>query len=938
MPDVLILGVINARSVCNKALDVRDMTMEYSLDVVCITETWLHGDIRDDPILVEMTPEHFKTVHHPRLGRGGGIGVLMRDELSPISRSRWEMRAMECLDITLHTKPPLRLITIYRPPSGHFASFLDEMDNLMTDIILCGGHLLVTGDFNVHVDDDQNNADGRDFVRLMESYGMDQHVQGVTHVAGHTLDLIFTRSMNAPSEVEIIDACLSDHMLVKCRLPLSKPSKPRREVVYRRLRDIDLRTFKTDISNSNLMEVGVSAESYNVTMRSILDRHAPPRATVIPQRSCPWFNANIRTAKQERRAAERRWRTTQLQTDKDEFIQKKKQAMCMLEQAKSEFYSAKIAENSKDSKKLFAVTSELLGRQKEMVLPSAKGDAELAENFSIFFVDKVKLIRESLPPPLRDPIIGIHQRESSLHHWDWATPQEVEQIIRKCPNKSCPLDPLPTNLLKECLETLIPCITGMMNDSLATGVVPTEFKKARVIPTLKNGKLDPEQKSSYRPVSNLSFLSKVLEKLILTRLQHYLQQNGIGEQMQSAYKQMHSTETALIRVYHDLVKSLSAGRPSIVALLDLSAAFDTVDHMLLLDILKKYGVEGTSLSWFESYLTGREQTVIVRNESSNPQQLSSGVPQGSVLGPVLFNLYTSALGDLLRSHSMEFHLYADDSTVYLSFKPENIDETFHRMERCLDEVQKWMGNMRLKMNPSKTELLLISSRRGSHRIGTIPVLSVAGDEAKPTEVARLLGVHFDKHLLMDRHVDLLCRSAWFHLRNISRIRRCLPYDACESLIHAFVTSRIDYCNALLYALPKNRIQKIQKVQNAAARILRKVPKREHITPVLKAIHWLPVPARIEFKILVTVFKCIQGTAPPYLQELVRMRDLPRTDLRSTEAPLLHCPRSSSQLEMRAFGTAAPALWNDLPPALRRLTSLDIFKCKLKTHLFLKFYQ
>eukprot|EP00914_Ancora_sagittata_P005324 GHVO01010928.1.p1 GENE.GHVO01010928.1~~GHVO01010928.1.p1 ORF type:complete len:266 (-),score=12.03 GHVO01010928.1:1565-2362(-) len=262
----------------------------------------------------------------------------------------------------------------------------------------------------------------------------------------------------------------------------------------------------------------------------------------------------------------------------------------------------------------------------------------------------------------------------------------------------------------------------------------------------------------------------------------------------------------------------------------------------------------------------------------------------------------------------------------------------YRMERCLDEVQKWMGNMRLKMNPSKTELLLISSRRGSHRIGTIPVLSVAGDEAKPTEVARLLGVHFDKHLLMDRHVDLLCRSAWFHLRNISRIRRCLPYDACESLIHAFVTSRIDYCNALLYALPKNRIQKIQKVQNAAARILRKVPKREHITPVLKAIHWLPVPARIEFKILVTVFKCIQGTAPPYLQELVKMRDLPRTDLWSTEAPLLHCPRSSSQLEMRAFGTAAPALWNDLPPALRRLTSLDIFKCKLKTHLFLKFYQ
>ena len=941
----LALGVTNARSVCNKCLEVRELTLDSALDVLCITETWLHGDIRDDPIITELTPDGFKFEHVPRTTRGGGVGVLLREELSATNRTKWEMQSMECMDISLPTKPPTRLIMLYRPPSGLFGTFLSEMDHLMSEVIMCGGHLVITGDFNAHVDTAALNTEAGAFMQLMDSYGLDQLVQNPTHTAGHTLDLVFIRSpADISPVVEVIDACLSDHKLVKCYLQFQKPSKPRRKIAYSRIKAIDRNTFRADIRESALCTIqhphqlstaDSRAEDYFTVMSNIVNCHAPLRNTVIPDRQCVWYNNDIRAAKQARRAAERRWRKSGLQVDKLQFVEKKKQVMQMMNQARSEFYSTTISENIHDSKKLFAVTSLLMGQKKPDVLPTGKSDADLATQFSDYFTQKIEDIRASIIPD-GNTFEFINQSPVLLRSWSPPTAEEVADIIRKSPNKSCPLDPLPTSLLKECLDDLLPCITEIMKQSLESGSVPTMFKMARVIPTLKKTKLDPEKISNYRPVSNLSYLSKVLEKMVVKRLMTHLRENGIEEPMQSAYRAHHSTETALIRVYHDLVTSLSSRRPSVICLIDLSAAFDTVDHAILLKILEKYGLRDTPLKWFDSYLERRQQMVVTRNACSTPKQLDSGVPQGSVLGPVLFNIYTKALGDLLRKHHMSFHIYADDTTVYLSFEPDGIEGAFSRMERCLGDIKKWMKTMRLKMNSDKTELMVVTTRRGA--IDNVPVIFIDDQEAKTSKVARLLGVLFDEHLDLDKHVQSMCRSAWYHLKNISRIRRCLPDEACERLIHAFITTKIDYCNGLLYALPKKTILKVQRVQNGAARILMRVPRREHITPVLRELHWLPVQARIEYKIILIAFKCIHDSAPSYLKELVQVRDPPRSNMRSSAAPLLTSTPSCNVLMTRSFGYSAPFLWNALPESIRQVESLTIFKSQLKTFLFRKFYQ
>ena len=556
----------------------------------------------------------------------------------------------------------------------------------------------------------------------------------------------------------------------------------------------------------------------------------------------------------------------------------------------------------------------------------------LVHDFARFFADKIERIRESIGN-VPSEVDQQPQCETLLSHWAPTTAAEVERIIRASPSKSCPLDPIPTSLLKECLGVLLPHITCIINLSLASGVVPPNFKMARVIPTLKNTTLDANQLGSYRPVSNLPFLSKILEKVVAARLTVHLRDNNLQELHQSAYKAHHSTETALLRVQDDILNSLREHRPCLLALLDLSSAFDTVDHEILLQILEKQGISGVALGWFKSYLDSRQQCVSIGSHSSPPHPLTCGVPQGSVLGPVLFNVYTASLGALLHSHGMGYHMYADDASVYLSFELTEVDDAFTRMSRCIADVKNWMSGMRLKMNSDKTEAILLSTRHMARTIGDVPVLYVGDSNVEASHVVRSLGVLLDQCLTFEEHVNSACKTARYHLYNIQRIRHLLPTKACEQLVHAFVFAKLDYGNALLYGLPKKTLHKLQLIQNSAARVVQRVPKREHITPVLKSLHWLPIVARIDFKIALLTYKILHGAGPAYLGDLIRAHEPPR-DLRTSSQLLLqHPPRNADR---RSFRSAAPEVWNALPLCVREAENNVSFKRQLKTFLFNKY--
>ena len=341
-------------------------------------------------------------------------------------------------------------------------------------------------------------------------------------------------------------------------------------------------------------------------------------------------------------------------------------------------------------------------------------------------------------------------------------------------------------------------------------------------------------------------------------------------------------------------------------LLDLSAAFDTVDHNILLTRLeKRFGVTGSAIDWIKSYLHNRKHTVVINNTSSSDRLTTCNVPQGSVLGPEFFSDYGSPLADLIRSFGIQVHLYADDTKLYLAFKPGSSETTaMENIETCIEHVRRWMTSNFLKLNDDKTEFIIVGSKQqltkvssNSVRVGDVDILHA--------ESVKNIGAWFDSSFKLDKQISMTCRSAWHHIRNIEKVGKYLCFETTATLFHAVVTTKLDQNNSLLVNSPKTLLQKLQKVQNAAAKLVSRKRKFDSVTPLLQELHWLPIEQRIQYKVALLVYKSLNGCGPLYLAELLKHYS-PAHDLRSAASKLLFVPKIKS-----TYMVSRPLLMLDL---------------------------
>ena len=449
---------------------------------------------------------------------------------------------------------------------------------------------------------------------------------------------------------------------------------------------------------------------------------------------------------------------------------------------------------------------------------------------------------------------------------------------------------------------------------------------------VKKPSLDCENLKNYRPVANLKFLAKTIERAFSSQIQEYLALRNLRGKMQSAYRPGHSIETALLRVYNDMLLAVDKGKEVVLIRLDYSAAFDTINHdVFLTRLAERYGIAGSVLPWFSTYFQNRSQYVSVNGTLSKPHSPLEGVPQGSVIGPLSFTMYTAPLEDIIQAHGLGRMIYADDTQIYIVLDDESDRALLiPKIERCVDDIKHWSTANDLKLNGDKTEVLHITSRfRNS---SPLPCVQICNSSIEPVESARNLGVIVQNDLKMDLFVNNICRSASFALYRIGQIRKFLDKKCTEMLVHAFITCRLDQCNSLLYTLPESQIAKLQRIQNSAARLVSLSRKFNHITPILHELHWLPVKYRIIYKILLLTYKCLHGMGPIYLQELLKEYK-PARNLRSSTQLRLTTSMTSTQYGQRSFSSAASELWNDLPLHVKNSLTLAQFKSSLKTHLF-----
>ena len=455
----------------------------------------------------------------------------------------------------------------------------------------------------------------------------------------------------------------------------------------------------------------------------------------------------------------------------------------------------------------------------------------------------------------------------------------LKAIIESKTSKTCDLDPLTSSIFKKCIDLLLPAIHHIVNLSLSLGYFPDVLKKACVTTLIKNENLDNDNMKNFRPVSNLPFLGKIIEKCVFLQINTYLCENSLYGYSQSAYRSSYSCETALVKIYNDILSILDAKSNAVDLLFDLSAAFDTVKHDLLLSKLSaKFGFSDVALEWFSTYLNNRSYFVKGAGCTSHAVDVKSGVPQGSISGPVLFNLYFKSAALIAISHGLFVHSYVDDMQCYLSFdKDLSVDMIKNKIRAFLQDLRHWMPCNFLKLNENKTKVIEILSNRNieSRIISNVQI----GDSCSlpmPNDFVKILGIIFDDRLNLEKHINKVVSTCYANLSNLSRIASKLTKHLKVQLVYSLILPHIVYCNALFYNLPEYLLRKLTKVLYSAVRFifgLRGSGLRMHMLPYLKSLHFLPAKLRIEFKMALLTHKCLHGYAPTYLKNLINSRSV-----------------------------------------------------------------
>ena len=700
----LKIATINARSIKNKVELVLENSELESIDVLAITETWL-TDSQEDQAWVQTSglqdDEHSFHMQNRQDKKGGGLGLWHRKEYqatridhnhnyTTLEQAGWSLQIGDRI---------LTILVIYHPPGNTHTRLLDEVSQLVQYYMTNHKNLVILGDFNIAVQD-LNNPDSIAFYNTMEALGLVQHIDKPTHQLGNTLDHIYTESLDQLGvQHAFIGPYLSDHRLVGIEINARKHIKHLEDQHRWPLKELDIDTFKKEFRNETIIQhsnLDTIWKEFNRELTRTLDKLAPlrkPRKNVKPPK--PWYNSRLLGQRRIVRTREDKYIKYKQNHQWKAFTKERNRYTTMLRFNKRASIVELVYSAQNDCKKLFRLVNKILGKENSNPMPAARKPDQLCEDFATFFKDKIDKIRDRF---IRiDPYQPSQLDTPQLDRFTPITPSTLGKIIKRMPPKTCALDAIPTSKLQELLEGCLPTLTHLVNSSLGQGIFCEDWKEAIVKPLIKKIALGMEN-SNYRPVSNLCFISKVVEKVTLDQFNSHCQEHNLVPEYQSAYRKRHSCETSLVKLVNDILWNMENQLVTAIVILDLSAAFNTVDHDILLEVLEKcFGIVGAARKWYESYLKPRRFKVAVEDKLSQPRQLDYSVPQGSVQGAFLFIAYASTLEQIVDSQ-LTLNGFADDHSVRLAFKPSKLDhkeelDTIATMEKSMQDIKVWMDQV-----------------------------------------------------------------------------------------------------------------------------------------------------------------------------------------------------------------------------------------------------
>ena len=927
----LNMAHLNVNGLRSKLDFIKILLFQEKFDILCLNETKIDSTVSDNDLSIPGYTPH----RQDRTAHGGGTLIYVSDVLHAKKVSRISRKEHEAIWIEVKPKKakPVYICSLYRPPSNkaieHVKRYTEYLSNCFESLPK-DSEVFILGDFNVDIPKKNNLSSLVN--ELCKSKSLTQYVSSptrVTEYSSSTIDLALSNSKHA-GNCKVIDLGISDHSLVYIRREKIKIERKPRTITTRSFKNFNQEAFLEDLGNldwSNVVEsndIDSATDAFNSNLISALDRHAPLVQKRIRHDSPPWLNDGLLDAIKERDYLKKVAAKSGKQSIEWKRYQKKRNAVIKLNnRLKREHFQKELSDNASQSRKLWKTINKLIPGKKQCASgPKSIIDngvevsdkKEMARVFNDFFASIGAKLAETFnfndTNHINPPINNNHFVFSNVRL------STVQKIISNLDNnKATGLDEINVRALKAGSPILSYYLTFLFNLSLTTGKVPKCWKKKRVTPVFKKGETDDV--NNYRPISILSVSMKIFEKVVHSQVYDFLKDSKILSENQSGFRNSHSTDTAVICVSDYILEQLGKKKYVGAVLVDLKKAFDTVDHRILLKKLFCHGFRDCSFDWFESYLSDRVQCTMLENtQSSFTTESPYGVPQGSVLGPLLFLIYINDIGSSIQSDTF-YHLYADDTIIIKSAdSPEDLTAS---LENQLVDLGHWFHQNKLSVNTTKTEAIFFGRPIKVQECKEQSVIRFQGDVIEQKSKVKYLGVTFDENMSWDEQAKLVRQKSYLSLNKIKRVSPFLNNETKKLLINALVMPHITYCSNSWSTMSKTHHNNFESLMRNINKVVPSFDKTfQQVSSQSKAM---------------MVFKGINKIAPEYLSkrlELVKNRH-ERTRFAVDHNLTVH--RSVNKFTDRTFINSSTSVWNNLPVEIKSLKSIVSFKNSLKKYLY-----
>lgn len=754
---------------------------------------------------------------------------------------------------------------------------LSDLSIVLERVYLEVNSVIIMGDININLLN-LNSPDSTKFNSLLTNFNLCQIIKTPTRITATTeslIDVICVSNDVAVRNCNTMDMLnITDHLMVFCEVLIDDGKVCSDNIItYRNYKNFDANSFAIDATYNvpwanifNLQDINAKVELLNNYILSLFDRHAPLCTLIKKRKQLPYITYNIKLMIKSREKAHKKYLKTRTVPDREYYVTLRNYVNDAIKREKVAYMQFVLNKNKNDPKRIWKNLSEwgiaTKSTSQKNTLPPDLCKPEELNNYFLNVAGQSTINNDSLTYYNNN----VLDRDLHFNFYEISN-EHIFDALKLIKSQAIGVDNINAKMITLVIPYCIEVINHIFNESIIQGVFPDLWKTAYVIPTPKI--LTPISFNDLRPICILPTLSKLLEKSLSFQIKDYLETNTILPQIQSGFRQKHSTQTALLKVVNDISTAMDKSLPSVLVLLDQSKAFDLVNFELLLAKLKHIGFENAALKWLNSYIIGRTQKVIVNSDiCSSIRETISGVPQGSILGPILFSIFIFDFPAAL-SHC-QVHLYADDFELYMSIS--NTETAIENINTDLRNTAQYSEDHGLRINPNKTVALCIGSERHVNDITRVYKLNINGAEISWVQSAKNLGVILDNRLSFEEHVNHIFKITFFKLKLLYKFKNQLSQEVKLKLVKTLILPHVDYCCSVYYNfLTQYNQLKLQRVQNACMRFVCCIPYREHITPYLVGLNELNVYKRIHYLIAIFLYKLIKSKTPDYLYKLIIKR-------------------------------------------------------------------